>query len=361
MSRDARRKEKQRLKRKQKQLAARKAAAVTPLDRLVKGAGHLECWVNDDWPENGMASIQVLGVAPDGRCAHAGFLIDVWCVGLKDAFGRRTASRADFEEQLDRAAQGLNVVRMPPAEAKRLVTGAIRFSRQNGFHLPPHYDRWAAIFGDLGDLAHADLTDFGTDTGKLRYVGDEQFLRKRLAACSVEQFMARPDVEFVMGGRMPFEFEDLDEKDLVEGDEAPAPGEGLDLSDRPLLAALDNILGSVGDRAEDAVRQWCLRNGQAPHPRLRDAVDALLISAMPTAVHEQVTEEEQASVDARNEAGEADRPPDPQALLDSGLGSLPAAERRSVQEAMQQVAAFMQQFPSPQAMIESMMPVDFAD
>ena len=352
MSRDARRKEKQRLKRKQKQAQARRAASVTPLERVAKGAGQLECYVNDDWPESGMASVQVLGVAPDGRCAHAAFLVDMWCVGLKDAYGHRTTLRADFEEHLGRTGGALKMVRIPVADAKRLVAGGIRFSRQNGFHLPPHFDRWTAIFGDLGDIATADLTGFGIDGG-LRYVGDEQFLRKRLAACTVEQFLARPDVHFVMGGKVPFELEDLDDADFDEGDDDDEAGplEGLDLSDSPLLAGLAKVLDNIGDRAEDAVRQWCFENGQPPHPRLRDAVDALLISAMPTAVYKRATEDEP--------PGPGDEaPPDPQALLDSGLGTLPPEERRSVEDAMQQVAAFMRQFSSPHAMIESLAPAD---
>src|SRR5439155_9410927 len=155
----------------------------------------------------------------------------------------------------------------------------------------------------------ADLADFGVEGG-LRYVGDEQFLRKRLAACSVEQFLARPDVHWVMAGKMPFELLELEDTDLDEedGEEEPAPGAGLDLSDQPILAGLTKILDKVGDSAENAVRQWCFQNGQAPHARLRDAVDALLISAMPAAMYEQATEDEPPQ--------EGDEPPpEPQALL----------------------------------------------
>src|SRR5688500_13081211 len=100
MSRDARKKEKQRLKRKQKQTQARKAAAVTPLERIARSGGELECYVNADWREGGLASIHVLGRAPDGRLAYAAFLVDVWCIGLKDAFGQRQISREIFEDTL---------------------------------------------------------------------------------------------------------------------------------------------------------------------------------------------------------------------------------------------------------------------
>ena len=88
MSRDARKKQKQRLKRQQKQRERRKAQAVTPLQRIARDGGTLECYVNANWRETGMANLNVLGHAPGGRLALASFLVDVWCVGLKDAYGR---------------------------------------------------------------------------------------------------------------------------------------------------------------------------------------------------------------------------------------------------------------------------------
>src|SRR4051794_27212199 len=67
MARDARKKQKHRLKRQQKQREVRKAAAVTPFQKVVKSGGELECYVNGKWREQGMASVQVLGHAPGGR------------------------------------------------------------------------------------------------------------------------------------------------------------------------------------------------------------------------------------------------------------------------------------------------------
>src|SRR5438552_7128840 len=121
MSRDARKKQKQRLKREQKRLQAKRARALTPLDRIVRAGGQLDCYANANWREMGMANIQMLGRAPDGRLAYAAFLVDVWCVGLKDAFGRREISRLDFDKLLDTMREQVEVARLSTAEAKRLV------------------------------------------------------------------------------------------------------------------------------------------------------------------------------------------------------------------------------------------------
>lgn len=348
MSKDARKKEKQRLKRKQKQRETRRAAAVTPLQRIAREGGRLECYVHDGWEEGGMATIQVLGHAPGGKLCQAGFLVDTWCVGLKDAYGHREITRLEFDETLDRMSGMMDMVPLDPAEAKRLVAGAIRFSRRNGFRLPPHYDRWTAIFGDLGDIDAADLTEFGVEGGKLRYVGDEQFLRRRLIGCTVEEFLARPDVEWVTPEGIPLDARlasDDEFDDEAEDDEGLAPG--IDLSEVPGLGELTEMLDAIGDRTEDAVRAWCFQTGQAPQPRLRDAVDALLVSTLPAAMYSEAAEEDPSLV-------EGHEPPDPQDMLDSTLGTLPEPDRRSLEAAVDQVAGFMRQFKHPRDMFESL-------
>ena len=52
MSHDARKKEKHRLKRKEKQQRLRKLNSRTALQRLAAEGGQLECWVTpDDWKD----------------------------------------------------------------------------------------------------------------------------------------------------------------------------------------------------------------------------------------------------------------------------------------------------------------------
>lgn len=349
MASDARKKEKQRLKRKQKQQQARKAAALSPLERIAKSGGQLECYVNDDWAESGMANVQVVGHAPGGQLAHAAFLIDVWCVGLKDAYGHRQILRSEFDDHLDRMNEQLDMVRIPDAEAKRLVGGGIQFARRNGFRLPPHHDRWVSIFGKLSD-AVVDLTDFGIDGG-LRYIGTEQFLRQRLTACTAEEFFARPDVEWVMGDGMPRDVTELvGESSADDDDEEGADFGGLDLSDQPMLEEMARMFGDIGDRAEDAVRKWCFQTGQPPHPRLREALNALFVSALPMAVHAEAAAEDPSAVE------EIGPPPDPSDILDAALADMPAGEHEAMEVAMDQVWHFMRQFENPAAMFASLPP-----
>lgn len=340
MSSDARRKEKQRLKRKEKQRQARRVNSVTPLQRIARDGGQLECYVNVNWRETGMASVQVLGHAPGGRTAYAAFLVDVWCVGLKDAFGRQEMGPAEFRDVLDRWGEQYDVARIDPAEAKRLVAAGVRFARQNGFRLPPHADRWTAIFGPL-DVGAADLDGFGVE-GRLRYVGTKEFLRQRLVGSTIDEFLARPDVEWVLGDGTP--------RDPAEGDYNPWAGvlddddDDDDFDDEfPLAGMSDEQLEFVGqaveglkqsgDLMEGQVRAWCAASGRTPHPLLREGINALLVAAMPGASYHRALEEDPASVE-----GEAE--PDPNEYLDELLETDPE-QRPLIQAAIDQVSEYL--------------------
>ena len=135
---------------------AHKEHNVPPVRRVAMSGATLECWINANWREQGIASLLVLGHAWGGSHVFAAFLIDIWCVGLKDAYGQNGVSRLDFEKDiLKRANEAMPMIRFDATKARQLVAAAIRFSRQNGFKLPAHYDRWTAIFGDLGDISSA--------------------------------------------------------------------------------------------------------------------------------------------------------------------------------------------------------------
>lgn len=280
MSDRAKKKEKHRLKRLSKQRAARKEAAVSPLRRIAAEGGTLECWANAGWAEEGLASLLVFGTDGSGKHALCGFLVDVWAVGLKDAWGRAPAARADWDETFGIFRSEVDAERIDVAEVRRLVAGGVRFARQNGFRLPNGWDKWAAMLGPLGDLNTADLTGFTKD-GKLLYVGDERFLRQRLINMTPQQFAAQPGVDWVIqqsidyseddaeGGDLGAGFDDLDEEldDMIE-EAAP-----------DLLAAIDK----AHDRASDSVLAWCRARGQQPNPRLDDALHyfvTLAVSAM---------------------------------------------------------------------------------
>jgi hypothetical protein len=340
MARNSRGKERQRLKRKKKQLALRKAKNVTALQKVALGGGTLECLANPpDYREEGIVSIIVLAKTPGGRCAVAGFLVDLWCVGLKDAWGKSETPPEHLADLRD-GARGKGAARMPVDEARRLVAAGVRFSRQNGFRLPEHWQKWVSVFGEMPPLESLDMSDFGVEGEgrgkKLRYVGTEQFLRSRLAGCTVEAFVARPDVEWIIGDD-PADFDDFDEEADDEFDEADADEE---------VAAMTEMLRETSTKTADEVRKWCFAQSVVPHRLLQDAAQLLIIGLLPAMAYEDAV--------ANGEVPPTAEPPDRWAPVEKALAEYPPDERQEMTMALDQVTRYMRSFTDPVSMLEAM-------
>ncbi len=270
-------------------------------------------YINREWREAGIASLAAVRRAPDGRLVLAAFLVDVWCTGLKDAWGRVDMPPGELDRWLSRTRDaGMEMVSVDEALARRLVAGGVRFARQNGFRLPKHFERWIARAGGVGDLASADLADFGKD-GKLLYVGTLADLRKRLIGCPVEEFLGRRDVDFIMG---------------------PAGGDpaGEDMED------LQESMERVHAQALRAVTQWCFVTGQRPHPRLAEALQIIFEAGLQT---------------GNRPDGEPDYAHGAKSIGRT-VEMAPAPESRQLAEAMHQLQQFMSQFPTPEAFCAAM-------
>jgi len=187
-----------------------------------------------------------------------------------------------------------------------------------------------------GDLAAADLTAFGIDGG-LRYVGTEDFLRRRLIGCTVDQFLARPDVEWVLDADEFADEYDDEEWELVEED-----GEDeIESAEEEREAAIEAaaMLVDTSRRVVDAVRRWCFQQGITPAARLEHAVPLLLTAILP--------------VMAMPEDGDVNPKdmPSPDDLVASLIGDRPVAEQDDLRRAMDQVHELMKQFKDPKEML----------
>jgi len=347
MSSDSRKKEKKRLKRKQKQEQLRKARSRTPLARIASEGGRLECWVTKNWREMGMADILVLGHAPGGRCAFAAFLVDLWCVGLKDTWGEPELTEFEFRDEiLERWLEHTNGVKLDAAVAKSLVLGGMRFARQNGFKLPPHWDRWVSIFSPVGPTQEADISDFGKDGG-LEYVGTAKFLRDRLIGSTPEEFLRRTDVKWMTFDGDERDIEELyepenagglfDEDEDYDEEEDDFDDEEVEEREEMMVQMLDNL----SSRLADATRKWCFANGKPPSSRLLEGAVLTLATTLPGGMPVDGAEGGVAEFDReqRVETGE------------KILARYDAGERGKIISGAHQIQEFMRQFKNPLEMI----------
>ncbi len=278
----ARKKEKHRLKRKRRQEELRKAANRSPFDRLAEGEAPT-CFINASWQEQGLASIYALKDLKLGGCVLGVFLVDLYCCGLKDCWGRLDFSRQTFNEQMLPQIRQSGPQREIDAEsARRLVAGAIRFTRQNQFRLPAHYERWISVLGVSADQPHADLTGFGYegDPKKLLYVGEMEDLEKRLIGETLSGVVKRTGLHFVCSPNLDEvqtlrEFDDeLDAEEALENEDDDEQIDATSDSESP-AETVEHALELIKERLFDAAMKWCSATGIAPHARLAEALDLL--------------------------------------------------------------------------------------
>lgn len=162
-------------------------AIVTPLiQRLAaaeppKEAPLVGCWINQGWS----SSVQFTGHPewPDTETAETDgsgmvivvvarergssvrvceFLVDTWCLGVKDAFGPKQVERRklpSFCAETFRSYPGTPVA-VPLVLVQQIVLGAVEYARGLGFE--PHTD-FAQAAGHLGEWDGVCDLEFGQD------------------------------------------------------------------------------------------------------------------------------------------------------------------------------------------------------
>jgi hypothetical protein len=105
---------------------------------------------------------------PDGRIAAGIFLLDVYCLGVKDAF-LTVLPPEEFDEVIADRFRQSRLESASPAHARKLVDDAIAYARDLGFE--PHRDFRDAsvVLGDIDPSACTETFTFGKD-GKPSFI-----------------------------------------------------------------------------------------------------------------------------------------------------------------------------------------------
>ena len=126
------------------------------------------CYLTEDIFDIGMGTlILARGATPD-RLALSTFLIDVFCLGIKDVMFE-SVEREVFEMYINATDAGSPIVSVDPSYARKLLGDLAAWSQSIGF--APHRDFAAVerIFGDVSADAGDTVFRFGRD-GKPFYI-----------------------------------------------------------------------------------------------------------------------------------------------------------------------------------------------
>jgi hypothetical protein len=339
--------DKRRARAKEKKLAKRRLQGTSPLARLAGRAEETcECWLTQSEDER-MVSLEVMRPARGGQTVAAFFLIDRDCVGVKDAFCRLDVDPVELRAFLrERGAAGdAQVARVDLSVARKMVAGAIRWTRAHPFRLPRDLDRCLRIMDGVGDIENADISDFGDEDGNLLYVGRQVDLEKCLAGVTLEEFLEREDVECIFHqGNETFGWAgDSEEDEEGWGDEEmDLDEEEVEEEEEEVFEAMEAQAANMERKLLDGVRRWCFAKARAPHPKLEAAVGTVLHAMMAGLLGENEEAGLQLSILA----------------LKAAMASKSEEEKAGMEEAMAQVEEYEKSFGSREEFFEA---IGFAD
>jgi hypothetical protein len=97
----------------------------------------LGCWVMEGWQESGLTPVVVARQHSEEEIIYASFLVDFYCLGIKNAIWKSEITLKQFHRQLPRLCSDAPE-KCEPGLAHELIYGAIEFARKYGFD--PHTD-----------------------------------------------------------------------------------------------------------------------------------------------------------------------------------------------------------------------------
>jgi hypothetical protein len=157
-----------------KQVVAEKRRAETleaSLPARVLRAAHApirHCFLTESVFEIGMGTLVLARGATDHHLALSSFLIDVFCLGIKDVMFDSFDGEA-FEAYMEAMGAGSPMISVDPSYARKLLRDLAAWSHSIGFSRHPDFAAVERIFGDVSADASDAVFQFGCD-GKPFYI-----------------------------------------------------------------------------------------------------------------------------------------------------------------------------------------------
>jgi len=124
-----------------------------------------ECWIAAGWgKDSGLAQVIVARQQPNGKICCGVYLVDIYCLGLKNTFVRINLSLERYQEDVyDRISNTQPLEECPIELAHQMVYEGIDYAAQFGFK--PQYD-WKDsqyMLRPRGELEEPYKLTFGKD------------------------------------------------------------------------------------------------------------------------------------------------------------------------------------------------------
>lgn len=146
---------------------------------VLERAPLLKALVEDELFERGMGYAVISRSLQDGRIAAGVFLLDTYCLGVKNAFLAVTGPD-QFADMFEKGRKGYMLNEQPAASVRKLVGDAVVYARSFGIEPHRDYREAALIFGDIDPAGCTESFVFGKD-GKPLFIAGPRDTPERIA------------------------------------------------------------------------------------------------------------------------------------------------------------------------------------
>ncbi|MDA3880745.1 MAG: plasmid pRiA4b ORF-3 family protein [Prolixibacteraceae bacterium] len=180
-----------------------------------------ECYVNTDWQEAGIANIIVSRKHSNSNITMGLYLVDLKCLGVKEAFYHFNISNIEYREFIDKLSKNADTATIPYALAHNIIFAGLEYAEEFGFKPHPEFNSVAQyiIEEDTDDIELIDI-ECGMD-GLPCYVKgpyDSEVQSKSIIA-QLEKAAGPGNYNFIDTMDEDFDDEDFDDEEFDDFDE----------------------------------------------------------------------------------------------------------------------------------------------
>ncbi|MDE5886282.1 MAG: hypothetical protein K2H46_01710 [Muribaculaceae bacterium] len=142
----------------------KKNVSLSPEKFLKEKANKLpiyKCYVSRDYQKTGEAMVIISRTRGNGKLCTASYLIDLWCMGIKDSYGNVNLEKDVFEDHI--AKQGNILEEIDYTTVHNLIYGALEFAEEAD--IEPHFSfrTWKYLLAEDNDEIPLIEFEFGKD------------------------------------------------------------------------------------------------------------------------------------------------------------------------------------------------------
>lgn len=122
-----------------------------------------ECLINQGWRHAGLANILISRRQPDGKIAFGAYLVDIFCLGLKNTFCNAGLTLEQYRDLCKKVFRGDPFMECPLPLAHKIIYGGIDYAASLGFTLNRDFKWSRYILEERGKFAELPEVEFGKD------------------------------------------------------------------------------------------------------------------------------------------------------------------------------------------------------